>query len=555
MDDSDSKSIQLFPQTISGAFLYDDEPDQQDAPLEPPAPQDIYEREPYMPENYDRTYTDDPYESDPYTDSAYQNEYRDGGYLDDVYGNEVYDNDFDRQPPRQRQYQPEPYSQDPYPVESRQYERADEPRAAQWEEPAPLPYSYDRSNADPYASPYDSPYEPYGKNAYSEQPPRSAQYDEPGYTDPVFGEPRPWSMQKPKRNQKDASRAAQPYEQIPEVVQEQAANTMQWQHDMRKTQGAYFANSSYDAAQDSTRNLPRRQDRYAPDSRPENAWQPQPATALATTERRIVVPPIRDEKTGAPEAKTSVSTFAIVGLVLGAAALLTCYVPLINNISLIAGVAGLALSIVGLIATIRRNKRGRTLAIAGTAVSAVAIVAVIIVQAVFSDALDQVFGTDSFTFIPAISANANTADATSSSNTENASKSSSASPSSSSNPNYSDLPIGTPAEYQSGLFVCVDAIKEGIVNSSGTRLTEVTVTYTNGGSSQEAFNSYDWRGEDAKGVQRTDSYFSEATNELKSGTLAPGGSITGNIYFEGELKRIVFESSFLNRRESASWLV
>ena len=86
-------------------------------------------------------------------------------------------------------------------------------------------------------------------------------------------------------------------------------------------------------------------------------------------------------------------------------------------------------------------------------------------------------------------------------------------------------------------------------------VTGVRVTYANGGSSEASFNTYDWKGQDAQGAQQYTTYYSEASDALSSGTLAPGGTVTGMVYFDGDLAKVLYYSSMLASSPAASWTV
>ena len=68
-------------------------------------------------------------------------------------------------------------------------------------------------------------------------------------------------------------------------------------------------------------------------------------------------------------------------------------------------------------------------------------------------------------------------------------------------------------------------------------MTGIHVTYVNNGDEGADYNIYDWKGEDANGAQQNQGYYSEGSDELQSGTLSAGGSVAGNIYFDGDIKK------------------
>lgn len=81
----------------------------------------------------------------------------------------------------------------------------------------------------------------------------------------------------------------------------------------------------------------------------------------------------------------------------------------------------------------------------------------------------------------------------------------------------------------------------------------MSVTYQNNGNSQASFNPYDWKAEDAQGAQRSQVFYTDGDNELHSGTLAAGGTVSGNLYFEGDVVKVLYENAFIGRGSDVSW--
>lgn len=81
------------------------------------------------------------------------------------------------------------------------------------------------------------------------------------------------------------------------------------------------------------------------------------------------------------------SAAAIVGLVLGILAIVTSWIPIVNNLSFILGAIGLIFSIVGVIGTARGKKGGKGLAIAALVVNVLSLVIVLGLQSAWSAAL------------------------------------------------------------------------------------------------------------------------------------------------------------------------
>lgn len=116
-----------------------------------------------------------------------------------------------------------------------------------------------------------------------------------------------------------------------------------------------------------------------------------------------------------------------------------------------------------------------------------------------------------------------------------------------------DLAVGTTVTTNAGLSVVVDSIQTGLTNYDGSTMTGIHVTYVNNGDEGADYNVYDWKGEDANGAQQSTGYYSEGSDELSSGTLAKGGTVSGNVYFKGDLARVLYFGNPLEKTATASW--
>lgn len=221
------------------------------------------------------------------------------------------------------------------------------------------------------------------------------------------------------------------------------------------------------------------------------------------------------------------SGMAITGLVLGIIALLTSFLPIINNASFFLGLLGFIFALVGIVGVVRGKKSGKGIAIAALIITILSCVIVLATQSMYSAAIDEASET-----------------------LENPAVSSSSGDSTS----YTDLPLGTSVEFSNGVTVTVDQIERNLVNYDETEMTGVHVTYINNGDSEASFNTFDWKDEDASGAQTSSTYYSEADDDLSSGTLASGGSVSGWVYFEGEPVKVLYTSSVFSD-SSASWLL
>ena len=110
-----------------------------------------------------------------------------------------------------------------------------------------------------------------------------------------------------------------------------------------------------------------------------------------------------------------------------------------------------------------------------------------------------------------------------------------------------DLAVGATVTTTAGLSVVVDSVQPGLTNYDGSTMTGIHVTYVNNGDEGADYNIYDWKGEDANGAQQNQGYYSEGSDELQSGTLAAGGSVAGNIYFDGDIKKALYFANMFDK--------
>lgn len=118
-----------------------------------------------------------------------------------------------------------------------------------------------------------------------------------------------------------------------------------------------------------------------------------------------------------------------------------------------------------------------------------------------------------------------------------------------------DLAVGATVTTTAGLSVVVDSVQPGLTNYDGSTMTGIHVTYANNGDEGADYNIYDWKGEDANGAQQNQGYYSEGSDELQSGTLAAGGSVAGNIYFDGDIKKALYFANMFDKSATASWVL
>ena len=236
--------------------------------------------------------------------------------------------------------------------------------------------------------------------------------------------------------------------------------------------------------------------------------------------------------------KPATSAMAIVGLVLGIVALATSWMPIFNNGSFFLALLGALFAIVGLVSTLRRTRSGKGLAIAGLIICIIACAAVLAAQQATSkainDAVDSAENSHAVT-----STSAAPADASGDAGTATQSQ---------------DLALGTSITLGNGLSVSVDSVDTSLTKYDGSPITAATVTYTNGGSSEASFNVYDWKAQDTQGAQRSQTFYSgDDVVSLGSGTLAPGGTVTGAVCFDGGITKALYYASMFSNSATASW--
>ncbi len=89
----------------------------------------------------------------------------------------------------------------------------------------------------------------------------------------------------------------------------------------------------------------------------------------------------------------STTAMGIVSLVLGVLAIVSSWMPIVNNFSALLGLLGIVFGIIGIVGVVRGKKSGKAIAIAGTALNAVAIVVVLATQSMYGAAIDDALGT------------------------------------------------------------------------------------------------------------------------------------------------------------------
>ena len=238
----------------------------------------------------------------------------------------------------------------------------------------------------------------------------------------------------------------------------------------------------------------------------------------------------------APASQPSKSGLGIAGFVLGIIALATSFLPIINNFSALLTAIGFVLALIGTIACVKGRKSGKGLSIAGVVMNVIAFAVVLATQSMYSSAIDDAFSGTSVAPQPANEQPATTAPAS-----DDAAESSQA------------VAAGNSITLKNGLVLTVDGVVTGFQSYDGKPITQVSVTYQNNGNSQASCNPADWTADEAQGAQRSQAFYTDGDNELHSGTLAAGGTVSGNLYFEGDVVKTLYENAFIGRGSDVSW--
>lgn len=248
--------------------------------------------------------------------------------------------------------------------------------------------------------------------------------------------------------------------------------------------------------------------------------------------------------TNTPAPKTS--GLAIAGLVLGILAALGSFLPIINNLSFFLALIGLVLAVIALVGAVKGKNSSKGMAIAGVVLCVVSCVIVLVTQSAYKAALDKVTtGSEPV-------ATSSSEQGASSAQGDAAASSSSAQEE---KKDFNNLTVGSSVELEDGLVVTVNSVEPGLKAYGDKVVIGVNVTYANNGSKSQSFNPYDWKGEDANGAQRTTTFYMDGTDELNSGKLSAGGTVTGNIYFEDGTVRVLYYNNMFNDSATASWSI
>lgn len=271
------------------------------------------------------------------------------------------------------------------------------------------------------------------------------------------------------------------------------------------------------------------------------------------------------------------SGLAIAGLVLGIIAAVTSFLPIINNVSFFIGIIGGVFALIALIGAVRGKHGSKGLSIAGLVLAIVSCAIVLVTQSAYKAAIDKAVddATSGSKPVATSAANADADKGGSEEEGDSADKDDAKDKEDSKGKNSSDkdgdatsnddeaesaddtdylnLAVGQTVTLGDGLSVTVNSTSTETASYGDTKVVCINVTYANDGSDNASFNTYDWKGEDANGAQRGPTFFMDSTDELSSGKLSDGGTVTGNIYFEEGVTRVLYYSNMFNDSATAGW--
>lgn len=218
------------------------------------------------------------------------------------------------------------------------------------------------------------------------------------------------------------------------------------------------------------------------------------------------------------------SAMSITSLVLGIIALVTSFVPIVNNASAIMAVLGTVFGVVGLIGIFKGKKKSKVFGIIAIALNILAFIFVIASQSALSNSLNDSIGN------PAKSAKG-----------------------------ASEASIGEALTFDNDLEITVQRVEQGLMSSNGEAHCKIDVVYKNQGNKEVSYNSFDWKVENTSGAQTSNTMFMDSnyksfSSTLNNGKLAPNGTVSGTLYFKGDAAKVLYSSNSF-AQTSGTWNV
>ena len=232
------------------------------------------------------------------------------------------------------------------------------------------------------------------------------------------------------------------------------------------------------------------------------------------------------------EQKTGKSVLAIIALIIAIFAILGSFIPIINNAAFIVAVISLILGIIAWFRLRKSAKSGKGIAIGAIVISILAMVITLALQAFFVKTIEDA------------------TEGPSASGVSNADGSSAGTDVS------GPLSVGQSLELENGVSIALTDVTPSLTDDVGDQYVGVTVTYTNNGSEKADFNQFDWKGTTAAGVEEDPEYpilTNETAPRLESGSLNPGGSVTGTVYFKTGTTTASYFGSIFSNNAVGTW--
>lgn len=107
------------------------------------------------------------------------------------------------------------------------------------------------------------------------------------------------------------------------------------------------------------------------------------------------------------------SGLGIAGLILGIIAILTSFIPIVNNISFFIALVGLILSIIGMVGVSKGKTSGKGLTIAALVLNILSLIIVLATQALFTAVLDEATNTTSDSIVASSSSSSESGESSS----------------------------------------------------------------------------------------------------------------------------------------------
>lgn len=244
------------------------------------------------------------------------------------------------------------------------------------------------------------------------------------------------------------------------------------------------------------------------------------------------------------------SGLAIAGLVLGILAAVTSFLPIINNLSAFIAVIGGILAAIALVGALRGKHGSKGMSIAGVVLAVVSFAVVLATQSMYSKAIDSAVEAAKSGEKP-VASSSNDA---SSKKSEGEDKPAEEKPAEE-KPDYSSMKAGETVTLENGLSITVNSFSHTTRSYSDEELVCANITYVNDGDKSQSFNILDWQSENADGAQKSMEYNIGDDDQLESGKLKAGGTVTGNVYFEGDAVKVLYFSSFWQDDSQIGWVV